>query len=141
MDDRAAPRAADPPSVRRCPIRRQGHIQRCSEAVATDRLAPSRFATAPGARQCPLPHAEIDGEKVSWRALLWIQHQSYSNSRTSQRPGGRPRAAAYWGAPVAVGSEARRRKVTLISRLRAHESETLGCKMVFGCAHSGLLER
>src|ERR1700719_5090615 len=65
MVDRAAPRAADPPSVRRCPIRRQGHIQRCSEAAATDRLAPSRSAKAPAPRQHPLSDAEIVGGEAS----------------------------------------------------------------------------
>src|SRR5712671_3260936 len=66
MVDRAAPREADPPGVRRCPFRRQGHIQRCSEAAATDRLAPSQCGTRSAAPQRPRPDAEIDGAEVSW---------------------------------------------------------------------------
>src|SRR6266436_3363554 len=64
MVDRVAPRAADPPSVRRYPFRRQGHIQRCSEATATDRPAPWRSAIAPAAQQRPLSDAEIVGGRV-----------------------------------------------------------------------------
>src|SRR5262249_19072605 len=66
MVDRAALRAADPPGVRRCPFRRQGHMQRCSEAAAMDRFAPARCATRPGARQRPQLDAEIVGGEVSF---------------------------------------------------------------------------
>src|SRR5262245_13688283 len=66
MVDRAALRAADPPGVRRCPFRRQGHMQRCSEAAATDRLAPMRSATRPAGRLHLRPNAENFGGEVSF---------------------------------------------------------------------------
>jgi hypothetical protein len=39
------------------------------EPAVSDRFAPLRCATRPGARQRPLRDAEIDDGKVSWRAL------------------------------------------------------------------------
>src|SRR5262245_47518625 len=42
-------------------------MQRCSEAAATDRLAPTRNATRPAARQRQLPDARIRGGEVSLR--------------------------------------------------------------------------
>src|SRR5262245_9756827 len=66
MVDRAAPRAADPPSVRRCRFRRQEDIQRCSALAASDRLARAPIATTWAARRRPLPHARTYGGEVSF---------------------------------------------------------------------------
>src|SRR5262249_4315902 len=97
MVDRAAPRAADPPSVRRCLFRRQGDIQRCSALAATDRLAPPRSATPPAARQRPRQHAEIAfGGEVSFEPPS--HHSTTSSARASKVVGtSRPIAlAALW---------------------------------------------
>src|SRR5262245_47530181 len=85
MVDRAALRAADPPGVRRCPFRHQGHMQRCSEAAATDRLAPTRNATRPAARQRQLPDARIRGGEVSFLNLP--SHHSITLSARARRVG------------------------------------------------------
>src|SRR5262249_13995683 len=73
MVDRAALRAADPPGVRRCPFRRQGHMQRCSEAAARDRFALARRATQPALRQRRLPDAENFGGEGSFEPSLPLQ--------------------------------------------------------------------
>src|SRR5438046_7091144 len=86
MVDRAAPRAADPPSVRRCPFRRQGDIQRCSAPAVSDRLAPTRSAGPPAARQRPRPDAEIDGGEVSWHPPIEVFVTRPARLKT--KPGG-----------------------------------------------------
>src|SRR5580704_13052966 len=66
MADRAAPIAIDPSGVQRRRSRRRGQSPQSSALAVPDRLAPKRCARRPGARQRPLPDAEIDDGKVSW---------------------------------------------------------------------------
>ena len=49
--------------------------RRSSAPAASDRLAPRRSAGQPGARQRPLPDAEIDGGEVSWRPIYMLKSE------------------------------------------------------------------
>src|SRR5262249_54759451 len=73
-----------------------GHRQSNARA-APDRLAPSRNATRPGARQRTLPDAENCGGEVSFRTSLPSHHSITSSARASSVGGNsRPRVLAVW---------------------------------------------
>src|SRR6516162_2558968 len=55
---------------------------RSPEQTASDRIAPARYATRPGARQRPLPDAKIDGAAGSWRLA---PRQAHGEHRTFAR--------------------------------------------------------
>ena len=56
---------------------------RSSAPAASDRLAPSRRATRPAARQRPRPDAEIVGGKVSWQPSCSGREHAWRSSRGS----------------------------------------------------------
>src|SRR6516165_1350814 len=65
MAGRGALTAIVPSGARRCRMYRQRRMARSDAPAATDRFAPKRFATRPGARQRPRPDAENFGGEVS----------------------------------------------------------------------------
>src|SRR6516165_11399799 len=60
-----------------CRLDRRVRTARSPEQAASDRFAPARYATRPGARQRPLPDAKIDGAAGSWRLAPRQAHGKY----------------------------------------------------------------
>src|SRR6516225_1565003 len=65
-----APKATVPSDARRCRSCRRARMARSRAPAASDRLAPSRCARLPAARQPPRPHARMCGGEVSWPPSL-----------------------------------------------------------------------
>src|SRR3981081_2983238 len=65
MAGRAAPTTIDPSGAQGCLAGHRGDRRQQNAPAASDRFAPMRSATRPGARQHPLPDAEIAGAEVS----------------------------------------------------------------------------
>src|SRR5262245_45364885 len=74
MVDRGAPITTGLSGARTGRPRRPVEIQQSNAPAATDRFAPARYATWPGARQRPRPDAENVGGEVSFRTFTSFDH-------------------------------------------------------------------
>src|SRR5262245_62135132 len=94
MADRVAPIEIDQLDGRLCPIRFQRPARQLYAPAAPDRLAPSRCATAPAARQRLRSDAEQFGGEVSFRSLPLYSRYSITSSARASSVGGTSRPSA-----------------------------------------------